>query len=329
MPERITSAKHRFTFVEKSPGEVGSLTRYPVQVTRDQVAEIFYRVRDASWISGNVNFQYGAVPFDDHMDIHIPQLSRPAALIQEMDYSPDAHQSKRGFAFKSAGIQVFGGGSILLQTMVAGADASFGADYQAGAVDPADVWRDVLSKERGKWAADLIERYDPTDAILMGLAFHSHSVSGVLNDAATDGVYAFDSAFNGSGFEGADAGVSFSGEVAWVDVNGSGNPLDPLNELYLGVIFTVQCNSNALVRPYATTLPIDPPAEISTGLKFIIRLPSGDLSCDLALNPDDVAFTPYDSHTGTDFILEADLFWASAKNDPDTAVWNTATGVKL
>lgn len=52
----------RFTFVDKTAGEVGDGTAYPMEVTWDQIAEIFYRVKDAWFTGGSALWKVSGSP---------------------------------------------------------------------------------------------------------------------------------------------------------------------------------------------------------------------------------------------------------------------------
>jgi hypothetical protein len=327
MAERVTTPSLRFRFVEKTTAQVGSLTDYPVQITLGQAAEIFHRVRNASWYSGSIDIQYGTAPFDDHYEIFIPSISQPAPLIQEVVNLATPHASKRGYAFKKKGVADEFGNLLYEQTMVAGADDYYDADYQSGAYDPDDVWRDGKSREASIHASDLVEWDNLDGGVTTGFSFLSVAEGGGT-DPASSGVYAFDSRFNFIGNENTFAYVIFSGEIAWVDVNGSGNPIDPLNELYLGVEFKAVSTPMLDVTSISTKASGDPNA-VSASIKFILRLSNSDLVCDLEISPFIFILGTYDSHTGTDFVLLADTWWPSAKNSPAVPVWDTTTGAKL
>jgi hypothetical protein len=52
----------RFAFVDKTAGEVGDGTAYPMEVTWDQIAEIFYRVKDAWFTGGSALWKVSGSP---------------------------------------------------------------------------------------------------------------------------------------------------------------------------------------------------------------------------------------------------------------------------
>jgi hypothetical protein len=63
MSRNLVIPYYRPTFVEKTISEVGHGTFFPLLVTLDQIAEIFFRVKDAWISSGSVTFTE-ALPSD-------------------------------------------------------------------------------------------------------------------------------------------------------------------------------------------------------------------------------------------------------------------------
>lgn len=59
MGSRVTTPNLRFEFVEKTAAECGDGTAFPMEVTLDQVAEIFYRVKDAWFTGGSASWKVG------------------------------------------------------------------------------------------------------------------------------------------------------------------------------------------------------------------------------------------------------------------------------
>jgi hypothetical protein len=63
MGNRVTTPNLRFEFVEKTAAECGDGTAFPMEVTLDQVAEIFYRVKDAWFTGGSASWYVFGSPF--------------------------------------------------------------------------------------------------------------------------------------------------------------------------------------------------------------------------------------------------------------------------
>ena len=62
MGNRVTTPNLRFEFVEKTATECGDGTAFPMEVTLDQVAEIFYRVKDAWFTGGSASWDVFGSP---------------------------------------------------------------------------------------------------------------------------------------------------------------------------------------------------------------------------------------------------------------------------
>ena len=62
MGNRVTTPNLRFEFVEKTAAECGDGTAFPMEVTLDQVAEIFYRVKDAWFTGGSASWDVFGSP---------------------------------------------------------------------------------------------------------------------------------------------------------------------------------------------------------------------------------------------------------------------------
>lgn len=62
MGNRVTTPNLRFEFVEKTSAECGDGTAFPMEVTLDQVAEIFYRVKDAWFTGGSASWEVFGSP---------------------------------------------------------------------------------------------------------------------------------------------------------------------------------------------------------------------------------------------------------------------------
>jgi hypothetical protein len=130
---------------------------------------------------------------------------------------------------------------------------------------------------------------------------------------------------------GSSAYLDFSGQVAWVDVNNSGNPFDPANRIFIGLIFA-QGNDPVIISTLNST---DIATSVYTsanplGVNFELELAGGVVvSCPLYW------FMSFDPSTGasifsaTNFRLKATKWWPYAKDSPAVPVWDTNTGLKI
>ena len=111
----------RFTFVDKTAGEVGDGTAYPMEVTWDQIAEIFYRVKDAWFTGGGAEWKVTGSP----VSISAPTT---APTNRRLDVSASTYQ-QRGYC-------QLGGGDYN------------GATYNAGT---GSYYSDIATSEHGIW----------------------------------------------------------------------------------------------------------------------------------------------------------------------------------
>jgi hypothetical protein len=280
----------RVEFVEKSLGEVGDGTAWPIKVTLDQLAEILYRVKDSKFSGAITETIDGvAVEFGFSGD---PDTD----LVSEVSVYDYDWFMRRGFS----------------ATDVAGFTGYFGEGYSVGGTE----YFDIGSNERGIW----------TPAVTAGSSFRtglSHEFSIVMNGyLETEPLPSHYLAYNAVGGVISPAGaiLTISREVAWVDANSSGNPFDSNNEIWLGLTFDIW--GTLYFTTFASTSTATAGNDVYTGLELELELSSGVLSCPIYFSTgDDTA-----SFSGT-IRIEATAWWPYAK--PGGPVWNSGTGAKL
>ena len=111
----------RFEFVDKTAGEVGDGTAYPMEVTWDQIAEIFYRVKDAWFTGGGAEWKVTGAT----VSISAPTT---APTNRRLDVSASTYQ-QRGYC-------------------KLGGDDYNGATYNAGT---GSYYSDIAASEYGIW----------------------------------------------------------------------------------------------------------------------------------------------------------------------------------
>jgi hypothetical protein len=319
MSNGVFTRMKRFTFVEKTLAEVGDGTAYPLKATADQVAEVFYRVKDAWFTSGEVDLGttgkisvYGTLAVGD-----------PFVFGGGGDYRERAYGVQKDFDW-------------------ANEDYYFQDAYTSGIPDFAYAY-DIDTKERALFQPDdgdvsINYAQAPTSLFIQPdvefdanvtnypeITFrcgfsHLHNCDSL--PTASYGIYAYPEGSSPTDATETKSSVVFSGQVAWVDVNGSGNPIDPLNELYIGVRFSA-------LTFYGSSAP---PLWIGTDddyytdplyCDFVIELASSTLRCPMYC---DIigGFT-----SSSDFVMTAKEWWPYAKDSPAVPVWDTDTGLKL
>lgn len=126
MGNRVTTPDLRFEFIEKTAAECGDGTAFPMEVTLDQVAEIFYRVKDAWFTSGSASWEVSGSP--------------------QTIYAPTAAPTNRT-------LEIDGGGAVLIMYQKRGytildAYPYNGAIYDAGI---GNYYSDIADNENGLW----------------------------------------------------------------------------------------------------------------------------------------------------------------------------------
>lgn len=316
MSNGVFTRMKRFTLVEKASGLVGDGTAWPMLVTRDQLAEIMYRVRDAVFTAGSLDATGGSFPIE---------FSGGAPG------SPFADQSGDEFSLRSY---------HTVNALAGGLSGYFGAGYTFTDIVGAKTAYDVTD-ERGVWIhPDALPRWwgeeiatniptllDTGRADLPFVCGFSHYVAhGGASSVPSNYCFYKESFDFPGGTDPVEVCVNFSGEVAWVDADGSGNPFSPGNELYVGVRFDLDSFD---FPSQVSSLSIDPSGrpdflEELTSIRFGLEL-AGSVILYCALYVEDFS----EIITGSDFILSAKEWWPYAKGSPATDVWNTLTGIKI
>jgi hypothetical protein len=298
-----------------------------MEVTMAQIAEIFYRVKDAWFTSG----QYNGI--NDYLPSYIASYKIEASTTApsnrvEWLYASSVFQN-RGYHANADDINPL-------------AESYLEAEYDDGS---GSMFREINDKEMGMWLP-LPDTYSYPHwnglSWLSVNAFSMFQTNGGTDAVATSDYFKaeyldyFDTGITGAGVR-----VLFNGEVAWLDLNGSGNPFDPLNKLYLNVEFGAYMLFNGgYLSPYIgnsesyslnTLLPY---YEICTNTnlldtvigssyeicRYIIKLGNSEASCPI------YATQPWGALNCYDFIHEAKLYFPYQDGNGD--VWNPATGLE-
>lgn len=299
-------------FVACGPGRP-----FPMEATLDQIAEIFYRVKDA-WFTGG---EASVVPAEG------------AEFTPSVVYAPTTHTSDRAFHTVGGGRNGFRG--YTTKTTVGGAtisahnDPYLGPEYTDGV---SDDWRDIADNERGMWLQGELGVTLPYWSNVNAFSFYSYVNTPEDEYSALD-TDCFQHGFSNTGaFTTCEGSVVFNGQIAIVKVNPSDSDYAPTNRYFIGLVLRVEAPVSGTPL-YVSTLnewpyPF-PPMDWGSGVccNYVIRLSSGDISCPIygiVEFPEDI-----ESFGGSDFIHEAQEWWPYAKGSPATPVWNFETGLKL
>jgi hypothetical protein len=280
MGKGVFTRLKRFTLVEKTGSEVGAGTAFPLKVTRPQLAELFYRVRDAKF-SGSVTAQYAFTTL---------------SLVADDTTAPpsDFHSGTTS--------------DVICQRSYVIGDPPVNLD------DERKIWTAALEAPAPPFSTIL--PVNQTHLIITGATHYLESFYALPLDYHVRGD-------DGTGEYTAAIELAFSGQVAWVDVNASGNPFDSANELWVGMGF--QCYTADLVAAIvdAYSLKTGDSNEGESG-DLTIVLSSGLLTCRLYASQFAFLTSAY-----SDLTLTATEWWPYAKGSPATPVWDADSGALL
>ncbi len=375
MAERVTSPELRFKLVEKTVEEVGDGTPFPMLATPGQVAELMYRVTKFQWVSGTAEARlYYAFGGGDYIAnaVQFNAASQSGALVeaetQNAFPSFDGAYTRKGYCTVMNGetpdlpMSNYGS-SYFAETYYLSfiADGGIGPNYYYAireAVSERTMLADAFlepnnatvghfrigSEAFGGFSETMPEFLfqAPLDTFrtgfsYFGTSFTSSGIEPIIH--APFNTY-FDSAVGGSPVPSAVASVDlqFTGDVAWVDVNGSGNPLDPLNQLYIGVRLSIVTGQSYILGGAGISFSTDRTALVAwsantdTGYLLKLKLSGGTYLTAKIYGQDapiDPSFDSYGYGAVTDWEMEAIEWRPSAKANPSVPVWDTASGVKL
>jgi hypothetical protein len=304
MAKGVYTRMKRFTFVKgwltggTNPAdgsvECGDGTSYPMLVTLDQVAEIFYRCRNTKIEGYEASVNYSSQTYSTKfMDGYLPEQNY---ILPESNFPPEWQQYvKRGYTFFSAG---YGSAEEWLSSHCDPAYQEEGRNYYDG--------KDELCL----WPPDSVGAFN-------GEIRHASGHRGIQGSPpSTYGAYSFGRPDPDYPFGPAFIDFLVSPEVAFV---GASSPLSPDAKLYLRIAF----RDIGQIFPFwdhgsrSGGSPIGGYAEVvlSSGtLRFPIYMDSrfGMVS----------TLVTYPKLVVTEW-------WPYAKDSPAVPVWNSATGAKL
>lgn len=189
-------------------------------------------------------------------------------------------------------------------------------------------------KERQIWLGPLASPTHPAGTLTYWSASHG-AITGLTHYAesfeVSSGYYPYGESF-GIEYQAA-VELMFSGNVAWVDTNASGNPLDPANELWIGLNFFAYTSDGVRLDGTGSGLSIiivDAYSELTGNPN---EGPTGDLSIVLATGTLTVPlycsnYTSLTSATSS-MTISMEKTWTYAKDSPAVPVWDEDTGAKL
>lgn len=322
--------------------ECGNGTEYPLEVTREQLEEIMYRVRDSEFVDGEVKILFSdGDPENDNNNLSTFTFGAPPSAL---------------YASASADFLLRGYHTAVL--IFDPSDPDPMPNYGLAYFDESYVINDGLNdikvreavEEKALWAA--VE--DPPGTLVVGMyqQFNGDASNTYFlqqpsdtqfrtgfsyfgQDGAATTIAGYPIGFSDFFFAGGStAYVNFSGQVAWIDVDSSGNPFSPNNRIFIGMIFA-QGNDPVLISTNKTaeigsTFGTNLIADIPLGIDFELELANSIVvSCPLYYG---VLYdtSPYSASVAsvTNYRLKATKWFPYAAKNGSPA-WNAATGAPI
>jgi len=297
MGQGVFTRKNRFTWIEKTIGEVGDGTGFPMEVTGttvaeklDKIAEIFYRVKDAWFTAGSETITVSG----NSGDI---TASTTAPSQRATETSFDTYQY-RGYTKPET-------------------STYYGDLYSTGVGSHSDI----ADNEYGIWVGPHWSG-SPQSSFID--AFH-YAADDPSSNHVTDSNW-----FSAYGVVGVGAAVYRGSRVAVVRLNPTDGFYAATNRFFLELEFYYFDYNPILSFGASTSIngsiagDPDDPGEVTNICNYVIRLSSGDLTC-----PIYAGNLGADSVSGSDFIHEAKVWWPYAKGSPAAPVWDASSGALL
>jgi len=306
-------------------GDVGEDTEYPIEVTLDQIAELFYRVNDAWFTGGSISIATG-----DPLVEPTFSASLTAPTDAPADRTAYSGSLTRGFTTRTID------GAATISTHNA---AYLAAEYDAGS---GLMCRDIGDGERGIWMRGEVNvtlpywDFDSGNSETMNAFSCGFEGGGSIGLPDTFAVTSFFDLDPPTYVADAEAYVKFSGNVAVIREDPLHDICAPTNRYFVELDFFVKdasenfgifevASRSALLS--GTGSKVQRNSGDPNFVQYVIRLSSGDVSCPVFVYYGDDTTYPYEY--GEDFIHEAQYWWPYAKGSPAAPVWDADSGALL
>jgi hypothetical protein len=301
---------YRPTFVEKTIGEVGDGTAWPMEASVAQIAAVCFRVRKSEIAGFSYAVGSGVGLVNYHYGNPGPQVDN-AKIYVESDFEI-YHSDAASFTNSSEA-------TIIAILALFNETDFYSPPYEV--VSPGGLFS-------SSWTADPIDEiaiFDNMSRIngfpAMGPCVYSssHPNHGAL-PWLPPAIGPYIAVGLSPSFRRGNLRCAFSGEVAWIDIMGNGDPFDPGNSRYLGFYIDNRggdlSDYNAFSTDYTGAL-----AGTYTFEFGAIGLP--DLTCNLYFNP--FVSTPTSSVNVTHYATE----WWPYAHENGSPFWNRFDGTRL
>lgn len=315
MSRRIKTLRSRVEFVEKATGDVGAGTGW-VEVTADQLAEIMYRVKDAWFTSGALSASdgttisvIGSLATSDKFALYDDDctLERSYCLLSTSTFDHAAHYFGAGYDNP---------------IFTAETHAYDIANDEIGILAPDEVMTPVTGINT---PSEFFETYNfqvvwgdyAYSEVTFRCGFHHIVAQDMRGTPPRYGIYAHPTGYP----ETVDPTITsllFSGRVAWVDDDLSGNPFSGGNRLFVGMYFYLSPSASGinLSNRYA------PGDNIAAGVNLVLQLADSTVSCPL------YQYATGLTTSGSDFVITAKEWWPYATS-AGLPAWDTSTGLPV
>ena len=319
----------------------GDGTAFPMEVTRDQLAEIMYRVRDAKCVSGSVTVSEGfeEMPsFESTTAFNLGAL--PETLLEARRESDSWISSVRGYCTSSPAETPYIPMEDYDNTVFSSTYYFIVDDIEYRAA------RDAL-REYAMWAAhdDADGNFEVAPTTELGFASYSalnvssfrtgfsYNASTFIEfgDSLPAGHYPYTTLFEvGAGtpevpYYAAGVALEFDGKVAWIDDDERGDPLSGGNRIFLGARFAINSTKFAADHYFGTDTSTMS-AYTAAGADVVLRLSGAGNEVRAPLY-----FDPSIYGAGYDFAVEEISDWVFEATEwwPYAGEWNPNTGERL
>lgn len=339
----VSNLEPRVRFVQGTTGtpsaslaQCGSGTEFPMQVSMDQLFEIFYRVRlgwltygtflhedNASGSSG------GAIDFEHQAPSNDPDTTE----LTENDYSGTYYLSKKlGYTTEDTNT------GFTLDNL----NSTFDAEYTVtGLLGDSDYYaRDIKDDERGMWAYPSAVGNHPKinypEEFRCGYSYYMGSYGGFGNggNVGTAALpnswpYSYITDAVSTSYADLDVECILTGRVAYENTAGGTGPFASDAELYLEMSFKVfgvydyLGATDTILSTKDETVGSDVWSDVGFDFSFLFSS-NTTVSCDLYSPIPNLPQTT--SYSGTDWVIEAKEWWPYAKPDGLGDRWDAANG---
>ena len=290
--------------------EVGDRTEYPLEVTVAQMEAINYRIRQVAVGSCSLETYYSGTTYEYYFNPPTLPQDPINAFYLSGDFEVYYYDGRAVLSSTEAGVE----SAIAIYS----AEFYHGSPYEVGtsATLVSSFWSADPTSEFGIFASTAAIGGGFGTGVGMMTNSNRNGIGGAPYTAPTVGAYY---TVDGSGPGEDRLTVSLGPEVAFIDTTGSGDPLDPGNQLWLAAAigdssrgaYGIQFGSNRTYNNCGTfTLDL-------SGVSL------GEVSCSLYLRRYGYTVT-----TALDIVATPSSWWPY-KNQAGQPLWNEDTGASI